>query len=346
MAVAAGKERTVAQKLAIILATLGRENQKSVVSIMKMLSPATIEKVAMELRALGEIKDEQQREVFQEFAGVLSNGLKPSGGEEVTRLLLTSAMGESGASEMLEKVKKAQAFSSIANVGGQDLATILGKEQPSTAALILSFLAPKKTAEIMTFLDKEFREEIIVRLAKKRTADADVVERIEKIFVSKVSSLASPAGQGEQKQQSSLGGPSYVAEIFQNIERTVEEELIGSIQQSSEELANQVRDLMFTFEDISKLSDQDMQKVVREVPMDKLVIALRGAKPELSEKFVNSLSKRARQNLSEEMELMGKMKLSDIEAERRKIVQIIRSLDAAGEIQIAKKGGEAADEYV
>ena len=345
MAVAAGN-RTVAQKLAIILATLGRENQKTVTSIIKMLSPATIEKVATELRSLGEIKDELQREAFQEFAGILSNGVKASGGEEVTRLLLTSAMGESGASEMLEKVKKAQAFSSIANVGGQDLATILGKEQPSTAALILSFLPAKKTAEIMSFLDKEFREEIIVRLAKKRTADADVIDRIEKIFVSKVSALATPAAQGEQKQQSALGGPNYVAEIFQNIDRTVEEELLGSLQQSSEDLANQVRDLMFTFDDVVKLSDVDMQKVVREVPMDKLVIALRGTKPELSEKFVNSLSKRARQNLAEEMELMGKMKMSDIEAERRKIVQIIRSLDAAGEISIGKKGEEGQDEYV
>ena len=335
----ASKEESVARKIAVVIASLPDDKA---VKIMKLLSPEAVQRVASELQSLGEVREEAQREAFAELAGVMNKGQIPKGGENRVKGLLSAVVGEQDAAAMMDKVKKSHAFSQIANVGGQDLATILSKEQPSTAALILGFLSAKKTGEILEFLEPEFREDIIVHLAKRRTTDSEVIERVEKIFVEKVQAIASP--DGHENVQNMLGGADYVAEVFQNVERTTEEELMNSIQEASEELAEEVRDLMFTFEDIITLSDMDMQKVMREVPMDKLVIALRGVSREIHDKFTNNLSKRARENLAEEMELSGKVKMSDIESERRKIVQIVRSLEAAGEIVLTR--GEEGDEYI
>jgi len=135
-----------------------------------------------------------------------------------------------------------------------------------------------------------------------------------------------------------------VAELFQGVDKQMEEELMGAIQEESPELADRIRELMFKFEDIVKLSDVDVQKILREIPTDKLVIALRGAPKEIFDKFANNLSKRARENLQEELSLLGKLKKSQIESERKAIVGVVRALEAAGEISVSAKGEE--DAYV
>ncbi len=330
---------TISRKLAIIIACLPEVKS---VEILKLLSTAAVQKIAYELRQLGTIEASLQFEAFQELASKLGVGRESvAGGEEYTQSLLTEALGESKAATMLAKAKKAHSFAVIADVSGQDLATILSKEQPSTSALILGFLKPAKTAEVLYYLDTELREEVIVRLARRRKADHEIVERVEEIFVEKVASIIQT---DSQEEQATLGGADYVAELFQNIDKETEEELMNAIAEDSEDLAEEVRDLMFTFDDIAKLDNMDLQKVLREVAMDKLVIALRGAKQEISDKFLDNLSKRAKDNLTEEMELMGKIKMSEVEAERRKIVGIIRALGDSGEISLGTGGEE--DEYV
>eukprot|EP00831_Metopus_contortus_P003012 TRINITY_DN11124_c0_g1_i1.p6 TRINITY_DN11124_c0_g1~~TRINITY_DN11124_c0_g1_i1.p6 ORF type:complete len:148 (+),score=42.36 TRINITY_DN11124_c0_g1_i1:189-632(+) len=127
-------------------------------------------------------------------------------------------------------------------------------------------------------------------------------------------------------------------------DKSLEEELMTSLQEDTPELADQVRDLMFTFEDLGKLGDQDIQKVLREVSTSQLVIALRGADPDVLDRITSNLSKRARENLEEEMELTGKLKKSEVEAERKAIVAIVRTLEASGELQL--NATEEEDVYV
>jgi flagellar motor switch protein FliG len=333
------KMRT-AKKLAIFFTSIPREKA---IAIMKHFTIATMEAIASEIRSLGTVNQEVQGEVFQEISEKLAQGVNPTGGEDVAWRILNGVIGEEEAKKLLEraKPKKPKPFSSIANVSGQDLATILSNEQASTAAIILGFFHPKKTAEVLSFLDEEVREEIVVRLAQDRDADNEIVERIEEVFVDKVTSSINPT---DEEERSNLGGPEFVAELFQNVDKQLEEELISAIQEESPDLADQIRDLMFTFDDIIKLSDPDVQKVLREIPTDKLVLALRGAPKAVSDKFTNNLSKRAKENLEEEMGLMGKIKKSQIENERKAIVGIVRALEAAGEITIAV--GEDEDVYV
>ena len=333
------KMRT-AKRLAIFFSSIPREKS---ISILKHFSINSMEAIASEIRSLGMIPQEVQGAVFEEISGKLVQGVDPSGGEDVAWQILHGVIGEDEARKLLERAKprKPKPFSTITAVSGQDLATILSNEQSATAAIILSFFPPKKVGEVLSFLEDEVREEIIVRLALDREADNEVVERIEEIFVEKVTSSVNPT---EEDEKTNLGGPEFVAEIFQGVDKSLEEELISSIQEESPELADKIRDMMFTFDDIIRLSDVDVQKILREVPTDKLVLSLRGTKKEVYEKFTKNLSKRARENLEEEMGLMGKVKKSEVENERKAIVGIVRALEAAGEITVS--AGEDEDVYV
>lgn len=329
-----------AKKLAIFFTTIPRDKS---IDILKHFSVKNMELIASEIRSLGTVSNEMQGDVFQEVSERLAQGVNPTGGEDVAQSILNGVVGEEEARRLMERAKprKPAPFSTIQNVKGQDLATILSNEQCATASIILSFFPPKKVAEVLSYLDEGIREEVIVRLARQNDADFEIVERIEEIFVEKVTSSTNSMDDGERK---STGGPDFVAEIFQNIDKGMEEEMMTSLQDESAELADQIRDLMFTFEDVKRLGDPDIQKVLREVPSEKLVIALRGSSQEVIDKFLKNLSKRAQENLQEEMELMGKVKKSEIEVERKAIVSTIRALEAAGTITVSTGGDE--DVYV
>lgn len=315
------------RKAAVVLATLER---KQAASILKSLDPEVVQTLIAEVQILGEIEPEERQAAFEEFAARLHRGINPRGGTEVARALLQEVVSDPAKRENIERESR-RAFSSIVDVNEVDLANMLVHEQPSVAAMILSFLPPKKTATILAHMEDEPRGEIIGRLACGRNTDPDIVARIERIFVDKVVSVIHTT-KGEKMD--SLGGPKFVASVFQHLEQAVEEQLLKAIQEVSPERADEVRDLLFTFEDVVRLRDQDIQKVLRQVPLDKLVIALRGVPSEVREKMEHNLSRHAQESLAEEAQLLGKVKLADVEAEQRNIVTIIRGLEAGGEISL------------
>ena len=334
------KMRTV-KKLAIFFASIPTDKA---IEIMKHFRVSTIEALTAEIRSLGNIDQEIQESVFSEISERITSGVTHSaGGDQVARAILAGVVGEEEAVKMLEraKPKRPKPFSQLTGVGSQNLATILSNERPATVAIVLSFFPPKKSGEILSFLDESVRDEIIVRLAKDSEADLDIVERIERMLVEKVTSAISTS---EEEERSNLGGPEFVAELFQGVDKSLEEELMTSLQEETPELADQVRDLMFTFEDMIKLTDQDIQKVLREVSTSQLVIALRGADANVVSRIMSNLTKRAKENLEEEMELTGKLKRSEVEAERKAIVAIVRNLEASGEIEMGTT--EEEDIYV
>jgi len=342
---AADKEKTkkmrTAKKLAIFFASIPTDKS---IEIMKFFKLGTIEALTAEIRSLGSIDQEIQEAVFSEISEKITKGVnRNTGGDDVAKAILSGVVGEQEAEKLLEraKPKRPKPFSQLVGVASQDLATILSHEQPATVAIVLSFFPPKKSGEILSFLEESMRDEIIVRLAKDREADMDIVERIESMLVMKVTSSINT---NEEEERSNLGGPEFVAELFQGVDKSLEEELIKSLTEDSPELANQVRDLMFTFEDLVKLNDQDIQKILREISTSQLVIALRGADQGVIDKISKNLSKRAKENLEEEMELTGKIKRSEVEAERKAIVSIVRNLEAKGELSLTAT--EEQDVYV
>jgi flagellar motor switch protein FliG len=268
------------------------------------------------------------------------------GGEDKALILLKEVVGEEKAAELIEKAKQdeknRQAFRSLLNIKSSDLANFLSKEQPSTIGIILGFLPSSKVAEILTALDEDLRTEIILRLASPTPAKQDIVARIEQVFIRNVvSKIASKKG----KDEKDVGGPKMVAEIIQNLDKELGDQMLGAIQDVSPEIAAEISGQLFTFEDIIKMSDPDVQRLMRDLPMEKLPLALRGVNEALFEKFAKNLSKRAKENLNEEMELMGKVKISEVHAVQKEIVTLIRSLEAAGELSISIVGGEE-DQYV
>lgn len=201
------KMRT-AKKLAIFFTSIPREKA---ISILKHFSMKSMEAIASEIRSLGVIPSEVQATVFQEISEKLVEGVNPTGGEDVARNILNGVIGEEETARLLEraKPKKAKPFAALANVSAQDLATILSNEQGATAAIILGFFPPKKVAEVLAFLDEEMRQDVIVRLAQDKEADNEIVERIEEIFVQKVSTSVNPVDEKEAISAARIMWPNF-----------------------------------------------------------------------------------------------------------------------------------------
>eukprot|EP00831_Metopus_contortus_P085220 TRINITY_DN9860_c0_g1_i1.p1 TRINITY_DN9860_c0_g1~~TRINITY_DN9860_c0_g1_i1.p1 ORF type:complete len:279 (-),score=63.66 TRINITY_DN9860_c0_g1_i1:35-871(-) len=203
------KMRT-ARKLAIFFASIPTDKA---IEVMKYFRVSTMEALTAEIRSLGAIDQEVQEAVFSEISEKISQGVKHSaGGDEVAKAILAGVVGEEEAARMLEraKPKRPKPFSTLTGVGAQDLATILSNEQPATVAIVLSFFPPKKSGEIMSYLDENMRDEIIVRLAKDSEADLDIVERIERMLVEKVSSSINTNEEKKKKKKKKkppLGSP-------------------------------------------------------------------------------------------------------------------------------------------
>lgn len=330
-----------ARKAAIVLLALDR-NEAALV--MKALSVHCLERITQAIWTLNDVDDDEKTDALAE----LTTRLKANpvvGGEDKALILLKEVVGEEQANKIIAKAKKEEnnrkAFRSLLSIKSTDLANFLSKEQPSTVAIILGFLPSAKVAEILEFLDEDLRTEIILRLASPTPAKQDIVNRIEKVFIRNVvNKIANKKDKGEKD----VGGPKVVAEILQNIDKELGDQMLGAIQDNSPDLAAEISSQLFTFEDISGMSSPDMQRLMRDVPMDKLPTALRGVDSELYDKFANNLSKRAKENLSEEMELMGKVKVSEVQAVQKEIVVLIRSLEAAGELTVSMGGDD--DEYV
>ena len=324
-------------KAAVFLTTIP---QPKAVEIMKNLSLQTVEKLASEIKTLGVIDNELQSSVREEFSERFCAGLNAMGGEMLAKKLISEAVSPDDAEEILGKIEtqKDAPFSALKNISNTEIARALNGEKNPTIALILSHLKPQKVAQIISTFDEEKRTEVIMLLAENRDADPEIVGRIEEMFIQKLDPSSSNNNNSKSK---TMAGPEFIAELLQNVDKSIEEELMMSVQTKSMDLAEQIRDLMFTFNDIANLSDRDLQKVLREIQSETLAIALRGATEEVNDKFMSNLSKRAKEGIAEEMELLGKVKRSDVENEQKAIINAVRELEAAGEITITTGDDDA-----
>ena len=332
---------SAARKAAIVLLSL---DQDDAARIMKNLTPDALEKITTEIWFLDDVSDEDRQMAATELAErVSSNSLL--GGADVAKALLVEVVGPEQAKALIDKAKKEEssrkAFASLLGIKSKDLANFLNHEQPSTISIILGFLPTDKVAEILAELDEDLRSEIIIRLASPTQANPEIIKRIEQVFIR---DIVEKITNKDQEGEKDIGGPAVVAEVIQNMDREIGDTLMGAIQEHSQEIATDIAQRLFTFDDIVSLGDADIQRLMRDVPMEKLPLALKAVDPELFDKFAGNLSKRAKENLIEEMELMGKVKLSEVQEAQREIVAIVRSLEAAGEITLAIGGEE--DEYV
>ena len=211
---------------------------------------------------------------------------------------------------------------------------VIAYEHPQTIALILCYLTPEKAAQVMAELPEEKQSEVAFRIATMKDTSPMVIKEIEKVLESKLSSVV-------RTEMTSIGGVETLVDILNQVDRTTEKNITESLEREDAELADKIKSSMFVFEDILTLDDVSIQRILREVEVKELALALKGCSDEVGEAIYRNQSKRAAASLKEDMEFLGPVRLMDVEKSQQKIVGVIRRLDDAGEI-IISRGGEDA----
>lgn len=315
------------RKAAILLMSLPDDQAAALLS---KLAPKQVEAVSIEIAKTTGVTGEEQEQVIQEFAHANPNALTArAGGLEVAKQLVERALGK-GAGATLENVRQsieALPFGFLQKVDSQNLLTFIIDEHPQTIALILSHLTPQQAAEVMRGIPAERQISVIRRVATMGQTSPEIIKEVERGLEHRMSSIMS-------QQFENAGGVATVAEILNVIDRATGRSLLENLAQEDPELVDEIRRLMFVFEDITKFADRDIQTLLKNVESSQWAMALKGASEELKEKILRNMSKRAADLLREEMEYLGPVRLSNVEQTQQQIVDIVRRLEDAGEITI------------
>ncbi len=316
------------RKAAILLMSLPDDQAAALLS---KLDPKQVEAVSIEIAKTTGVTGEEQEQVIQEFANANPNALTArAGGLEVAKQLVERALGK-GAVATLETVRQsieALPFGFLQKVDSQNLLTFIIDEHPQTIALILSHLTPQQAAEVVRGIPAERQISVIRRVAMMGQTSPEIIKEVERGLEHRMSSIMS-------QQFENAGGVATVAEILNVIDRATGRSLLENLAQEDPELVDEIRRLMFVFEDITKFSDRDIQTLLKNVESSQWAMALKGASEELKEKILRNMSKRAADLLREEMEYLGPVRLSNVEQTQQQIVDIVRRLEDAGEITIS-----------
>lgn len=322
------------RKVAILLVSLDKECASK---ILKELDEAKVETVSREIAHLESVTEEQRRKVVEEYHAVaLARTYTDTGGLNYAKTLLSQSLPREDADRIMNQIEQqyyARPFTFLQKAEAENLLTFIQDEHPQTIALIMAHLASEQAAEILVGLPEEKRVEVVSRISRMEQTSPEVIKEVERGLEHRLSGVMAD---GLQR----VGGVEAVAEILNLVDRTSEKGILESLCEGDPELVEQIRRLMFVFDDILLVNDKGIQGVLKEVETSDLVLALRTATDELKEKIFSNMSDRAVQMIREEMEYMGPVRLSDVEMAQQKIVDVVRRLEDAGEIIIAGRGGE------
>jgi len=320
------------QKTAILLLALGEE---FTTEVFKRLDRREIAKISKAMVEMESVPKETAEEVLKEFNETLTVSKEMLlGGVDVVKKLMSKVDEETAkyVIDSLELDSGQSPFRELTNVSPKILAQILRNEHPQTLALIIGHLPPEHGADLIAQLPPGVRPEVLMRLAKLESVPEDMLLEVDRVLQSQLIAIGAKEGK-------KVGGVQAVAEILNAVERSIEEEVMSEIEEESSQLAEEIRQLMFVFEDILELDDRAVREVLKEISNEDLTLALKTASEELKEKFFSNLSERAANMIREDLEIMGPVKLSDVEAAQQNIVKVIRRLEAEGRIVIGGKGG-------
>ena len=258
------------------------------------------------------------------------------GGIDYARKLLEKAVGAAKAREIIEKISQnlhATPFQKLREADPKQIMSFVKDENPQTIAFVLAHLKPDQAATVLAGLDPDLQANIVKRIATLDRASPEVVQEVERVLESKLSAVMT--------SEAIAGGVESLVNILNKVDRSTEKTIFEKLEQTDPTLAEEVRMRMFIFEDIVKLHDVSIQKVLREVDTRDLALAMKGANEEVNERIFKNMSKRAAAMLKEEIEYMGPVRLRDVEEAQQKIVNVIRKLEESGEIVISRGGEDA-----
>lgn len=322
-------------KAAILLLAVGPEKAATV---LKQLSQDAVEEVTRELASLGRVPQALQAEVVEEFyTATMASQYANEGSLEYARQLLASSLDPKSAERMLGAIQtqvQKTPFAFLQRAESENLMTFIQDEHPQTIALIVCHLPHHKAAEIMHGLPMQKQIEVIKRVANMEQTNPEVIREVEKGLESRLSSML-------VQSMEKAGGVETVAEILNLADRSTEKSIMEGLEAEDPDLVEQIRRLMFVFEDVLKVNDKGIQAVLKEVDNSELSLALKTASPDLQTKIFKNMSERAAQLIKEDMEYMGPVRVSDVETAQQRIVDIVRRLEEAGEVIIEGRGGDA-----
>jgi flagellar motor switch protein FliG len=322
------------RKAAILMLAL---NQEAAARIMKKLPREKLEDVSREIANIDRVPSELRSQVIAEFYNlVLARQYMDTGGLGLTRTLLEKTLPSDEVRRIMATIEHQvheQPFSFLQRTETENLLMFMSGEHPQTIALVLSHLPPPMASEILVGLPSERQIEVITRIATMDQTSPEVIKEVELGLEKRLSGLVN-------ERFERTGGINAVAEILNLAGRAAEKGILEALTEHNPELVEEIRRLMFVFEDILRVDDRGIQAVLKEVENQELAMALKTASEELKEKIFRNMSERAAQLIKEEMEFMGPLRVSDVEAAQQKIVDIVRRLEDAGEVVIAGRGGE------
>ena len=334
------KNMSSARKAAILCLSLGEE---AATELFKHLNEEEVQALSKELAMLPNVKSEISDSVLEEFHQLLvARNYVTTGGVDYAKRLLVGSLGVESAKRMTEKVINAiespASFEALQKTDPQQLAKLFQSEHPQTIAVVLAHLDAATASTVIQQLPEAQRGDIILRLASLQTVSHDVVRRIAHILNQKLSSVT-------KVSRTSVGGIRTVADICNRLDKESMRLMLEQIEGSNPELSLEIRNLMVTFEDILLVDDLGIREIMQRVDKKVLSLALKGTLPELQERFYSNMSSRAVEMMKEEMEFMGQVKIKEVQAAQREIIEVLRELDEQGVISLGG-GGSEEDEYV
>lgn len=322
------------RKSAILLMSIGEEEA---VEVFKYLSPREVQKLGAAMAELQNVEREQVEGVLRDFreqAGVKTTiGLNS---DNYIRSVLTKALGTERASGVIDRILRGNDTGGIEALKWMDSASIaelIKNEHPQVIATILVHLERDQAADVLTHFVGRLRNDVMLRIAALEGIQPSALSELNEVLIE----LLQGAG---KLSKSAMGGATVAAEILNNLGTSLEASVIASLREHDAELAQQIEDQMFVFENLNDLDDRGIQLLLREVQSESLIIALKGTSNELREKIFKNMSSRAAEMLRDDFESKGPVKLSDVEAEQREILKIVRRLADEGQIALGGKGEE------
>jgi flagellar motor switch protein FliG len=313
---------------AILLMSLGEQDAAE---ILKHMGPKEVQRLGSAMTGLQNVQQMEVQSVignfFEEVRNLTGLGI---GTDNYIRKMLVTALGEDKANSLIDRILlggNTTGLDTLKWMDSRSIADMIRNEHPQIQAIVIAYLDPDQSAEILTFFTEKVRLDIMMRVASLDTVQPQALQELNDILEKQFSGNAS-------SQTKAMGGYKVAAEIMNNLDGSIEAELMENIKELDEDMGNQIQDLMFVFENLKEVDDRGIQSLLREVSSEVLVVALKGADDELKEKIFKNMSKRAAELLRDDLETKPPMRLADVEAAQKEILITARRMADAGEIML------------
>ncbi len=322
------------RKAAIVLVSL---NSETAASVLKHMRDDEIEQLTLEIATLGKVTPAQRDATVSEFYQLaLAQEYIAQGGIDYAKHILEKALGTSRALEIINRLSanlQVTPFDFVRYISPEQLTSFIEGEHPQTIALIVAHLRPEQAAMVLSALTPDLQADVAMRVAQMEGARPEVIREVESVLERKLTSFGT-------QEFSAAGGVKSLVEVLQNVDRSTEKVILERLEEESPELAEEVKNLMFVFEDIVYMEDRYVQMVIREIDSKDLALALKTASDEVKDKIMRNMSERASTMLREELEYLGPVRLRNVEEAQMKIVASIRRMEEAGQLVAMREKGD------